>query len=161
MGAEFTYLHSIPGRLRVKVPEVKRSPEAAERLERGLRDLVPVGEVRANPRTGNVLVRYEPGGTGPDRIIEAIRALGYLRGAGAELGTGPAAQATRIGETLLDALSSAASKLLLEAIFGPIGGGVLGTLLVGAESVGVRIAPEGLGRRAGEIPPLEGRRAVA
>src|SRR3954465_13473825 len=113
MVADFDYLHSIPGRLRVKVPEVKRSPEAAMRVERRLGELEAVREVRANPLTGNILVLYDPGGTGPERIIEALRPPGSLRSPR----PGAMAETSQAGGTLMDVLAWAASRFLLEAIF--------------------------------------------
>jgi hypothetical protein len=157
MVADFDYIHSIPGRLRVKVPEVKRSPEAAMRVQRRLSELEAVREVRANPLTGNVLVLYEPGGTGPDRIIEAIRAPGYLRSPR----PGPMVETSRPGGKLMDALAWVASKFLLEAIFGPVAGGVLGGLLVDVDLTGAWDGPAGRARRAGEAPSLGKPCAVA
>jgi copper chaperone CopZ len=53
------YLHILDGRLRIKVPEVKRSPEKALQVEETLQSLNGVTHVKANPTTGNVLVLFE------------------------------------------------------------------------------------------------------
>src|SRR4051794_37197486 len=158
MVADFDYIHSIPGRLRVKVPEVKRSPEAAMRVQRRLSELEAVREVRANPLTGNVLVLYDRGGTGPDRIIEAIRAPGYLRSPR----PGPMVEASQARGKLMYIFAWATSRFLLEAIFGPVAGGLLGGLLVdGNLLAGAWVGPAGRARRAGEALSLARPRAVA
>ncbi len=41
------YVHAINGRMRVKVPEVKRSPRFARRIEKWLGSIDGIREVRA------------------------------------------------------------------------------------------------------------------
>ena len=43
----------------------------------------------------------------------------------------------------MDALSSAATKFLLDAVFGPVAGGLLGGLLVSVDLAGARGVPAG------------------
>jgi hypothetical protein len=54
------YIHSIPGRLRIKTPFLKGNPQLAEKL----RDLIPNGpEVHSttvNTLTGSLTVLYNP-----------------------------------------------------------------------------------------------------
>ena len=54
-----SYLHTLDGRLRIQVPEVKRSPKKALHVEETLQSLEGVHHVKANPTTGNVLVLFE------------------------------------------------------------------------------------------------------
>jgi hypothetical protein len=54
-----SYFHILDGRLRIQVPEVKRSPKKALQVEKTLQSLEGVTHVKANPTTGNVLVLFE------------------------------------------------------------------------------------------------------
>ena len=54
-----TYIHSLEGRLRIKIRMVRYAPEKALELENHLKRIDGVQEVRANPTTGNVLVLYD------------------------------------------------------------------------------------------------------
>lgn len=49
----------IPGRLRLKVDEVRRSPEYAARLRDTLGRVLGIHGVEINTLTGSVLVRYD------------------------------------------------------------------------------------------------------
>ena len=50
----------VPGRLRIAVPGLRGREEMADRVERSVGDLDGVRDVRANPRTGNALVLFDP-----------------------------------------------------------------------------------------------------
>lgn len=67
-------IHHIPGRIRIRLPDVKGSPEAARRVESELRALEGVRGAQANPITGSVLVRYDAGHFDPTPLIRAHRA---------------------------------------------------------------------------------------
>ncbi|MGA7578457.1 MAG: hypothetical protein ACLQUW_05870 [Desulfobaccales bacterium] len=46
-----TYVHALEGRLRIKLPEIKRAALKALEVERHLRELAGVESVSANPTT--------------------------------------------------------------------------------------------------------------
>lgn len=73
------YVHTIEGRLRIKVPEVKGSSRRARDIECQFRMLTPIEYVSANPVTGNVLFLYDAGSTSDAEIVDAVHAVGYLR----------------------------------------------------------------------------------
>jgi hypothetical protein len=73
------YIHMLNGRLRIKVPEVKGLPMKAVELEGALWNIDGIIFVRANPTTGNVLVRYDPVRIGQDEVLGVLQRLGYLR----------------------------------------------------------------------------------
>jgi len=52
-------VHAIPGRVRLKVDEVRANPTLAEAIEDRLVSVPGISWVEANPRTGSVLVVYE------------------------------------------------------------------------------------------------------
>jgi Heavy metal associated domain 2 len=74
----FEYVHAINGRIRVKVPEVKRSLKFARRIEAWLGSFEGIHEVRANPVTGNVLILHDPERIAGREILAALIAAGYM-----------------------------------------------------------------------------------
>src|SRR5690349_12287281 len=73
------YLHVLDGRLRIKLPQVKGSPQSALAVEQLLLRLDGVTDVTANPTTGNVLVLFTSAVIGQHDIIAALQKTGYLR----------------------------------------------------------------------------------
>jgi hypothetical protein len=73
-----TYVHSLEGRLRIKLPKIKRALREALEVELRLQQLTGVEEVSANPTTGNVLILYNPRLLGQGEIISFLMELGYL-----------------------------------------------------------------------------------
>ncbi|HMB07616.1 MAG TPA: hypothetical protein VKP69_28280 [Isosphaeraceae bacterium] len=113
----FEYVHAIEGRLRIKVPEVKRSPEMARRIEGQFRALAGVLEVGANPVTGNVLFHYDPDRIEPYAIMGTLVALGYMKETALDrpaAGAGDLAErwADRAGATLAQALARVVLRFL-------------------------------------------------
>lgn len=71
------YVHVLDGRVRVKVPAIRRRETAAQALKNDLSCLDGVLTVQANSMTGNVLVRFD------HKIVDAteiIAAIGHLSG---------------------------------------------------------------------------------
>jgi copper chaperone CopZ len=75
-------LHVLDGRLRIKVPEVKRAPLKAAEVTHALQRLHGITYAHANPTTGNVLVFFEPRTVGPRQIEQALRDIGCLTDSG-------------------------------------------------------------------------------
>jgi Heavy metal associated domain 2 len=61
-------IHHHPGRLRVRAAALRDDGERFERLSRALDETAGILAVTHNPRTGSVLVEYEPGLVEPDAI---------------------------------------------------------------------------------------------
>lgn len=60
MGLEdITVVHAIPGRIRLKVAEVRHNPALAAEIQGRLSTVQGIQKVEANPRTGSVLVLYQ------------------------------------------------------------------------------------------------------
>jgi copper chaperone CopZ len=72
------YLHALDGRLRIKIPQVKGSPQRALAVEQFLLGLAGITDVTANPTTGNVLVLFTSAAIGQHAIITALQKAGYL-----------------------------------------------------------------------------------
>jgi hypothetical protein len=74
----FAYLHSLDGRMRIKIPRVRGSAENAARIEAQLVTFPGIDHVRANPTTGNVLILYTPADIAQRDILRALRRLRWL-----------------------------------------------------------------------------------
>jgi copper chaperone CopZ len=73
-----TYVHALEGRLRIKLPKIKRALREALEVELRLQQVTGVKEVSANPTTGNVLILYNPREISQGEIISFLMELGYL-----------------------------------------------------------------------------------
>jgi Ca2+-transporting ATPase len=82
-----SYLHILDGRLRVKVPAVKRSVEQANRIESEIRKLEGVREVKANPATGNVLVHFDHQVLQHTHILDLLKEQGGFSAPAAAVAT--------------------------------------------------------------------------
>ncbi|MCU0560852.1 MAG: heavy-metal-associated domain-containing protein [Desulfobacterales bacterium] len=72
------YCHHVPGRLRVKLPDLKRKPAAADRVQKILDGLKGVIAVKVTPLTGSVVVHYDPDRTTHDRILAPLQDHGLF-----------------------------------------------------------------------------------
>jgi hypothetical protein len=51
--------HQVPGRIRLKVPKVKESPELIEQIKQMFNVIPGIQEVTVNPTTGSVVLHYD------------------------------------------------------------------------------------------------------
>jgi cation transport ATPase len=51
--------HSIPGRVRLKVPNVKENPELVDQIKQMFNAIPGIEEVTVNPTTGSVVLHYD------------------------------------------------------------------------------------------------------
>ena len=72
LAQEPSLVHSVPGRLRVHLPEL--SVGNRRDLENALRHQPGIQSVQANPDTGNVLIRFSPGVTDDRTVLDAVKA---------------------------------------------------------------------------------------
>jgi hypothetical protein len=70
--------HVIEGRLRVKVPEIKRAPLKATEVLQALRRVRGVSHVQTNLTTGSVLVLFESDLLSPEQIVLILQSIGCL-----------------------------------------------------------------------------------
>jgi copper chaperone CopZ len=73
-----SYSHVTPGRLRIKIPKVKGSPDTAQQVERDLRNVKGVNSVTANPLTGNALILFDDQYLTHSDLIDVLIMQGYL-----------------------------------------------------------------------------------
>ena len=57
---EFTVIHALPGRVRLKVAGIKNNPGLAQEIKQRLSSKAGVSRVQINPITGSVLMHYDP-----------------------------------------------------------------------------------------------------
>lgn len=76
--AHSSYVHVTTGRLRLKVPKIKRSDSLAGRVEDLLVKIEGVTSAEANPITGNVLVRFDSNVIDHDDVISCLHSNGFF-----------------------------------------------------------------------------------
>ena len=74
--SQYGAVHALPGRLRVKVAGIKKSPQTAGQVEQALRQEPGVTAVGANPVTGSVLVHFDPSHTCPAILLRHLEPYG-------------------------------------------------------------------------------------
>lgn len=73
------YIHTLEGRLRIKVPEIKGSPVRAGELEKQVSWQSGIDYIKANPTTGNVLIYYDSQKIEQENILRTLQESGYLQ----------------------------------------------------------------------------------
>ena len=63
---EFTIVHMLPGRVRLKLAELKNNPDLARYLKQRLCRHAGISRVEVNPTTGSILMHYDP------RVIDLL-----------------------------------------------------------------------------------------
>jgi copper chaperone CopZ len=73
-----SYLHVLDGRIRIKIPKVRHDPCVASAMVQVLEKMAGVTYVRANTKTGNVLVQFDSQIIHYDQIIQSLKDMVYL-----------------------------------------------------------------------------------
>jgi copper chaperone CopZ len=72
------YVHSIPGRLRVRTPKLKHSTIQAKKVEAVLHDFGGVDDVSVNVVTGSIVILYDPDLVQAEAILKKLQDHRYL-----------------------------------------------------------------------------------
>lgn len=72
------YLHEVPGRLRIKLPELRRNDELADELQRELNSLYGVESTMVNTVTGSVIVHHDAEIIGSGSILAFLASEKYI-----------------------------------------------------------------------------------
>jgi copper chaperone CopZ len=72
------YLHEIPGRLRVRIPNLKRNPQNAWDIQVLLKNLPGVKSISTNTVTGSIIVYYDPQLVNTAAIVNVLAREGYI-----------------------------------------------------------------------------------
>lgn len=75
-----SYVHHVPGRLRVRAAAVKGSEEKAAAVRALLEPVSGVRSVAANPLTGSVTIHYDQQVTNHLRLMDLLDERGYFLG---------------------------------------------------------------------------------
>ena len=73
--ASVELLHATPGRIRLRIPEIKVNPALASVLHKQLSSFQGVHRVEANPLTGSLVVHHDGAAETRDRIVRNIEAF--------------------------------------------------------------------------------------
>ncbi len=101
------YIHSIPGRLRVKTPLVKGNQEKAKDVEGLLNCCQGVEKTKANPLTGSIVVNYDHKTVSERSIINVLENTGYFK-----------KDQAQTNDQYIHGAASKAGKLVWDALFG-------------------------------------------
>jgi hypothetical protein len=116
------YVHSIPGRLRVRSRAFRKQPDKAETARSLLGNLAGVRSVDANAITGSLLIRYDEEIVNSARVLSALAAEGLIEHLPSP---GPSPQASKrsiaprwseVTESLSDALLDVMADLLADKL---------------------------------------------
>ncbi len=72
------YVHDIPGRLRVKIPQAKGRPDTAQEIEKLLRAIEGIDSTASNTTTGSVVINYNSRTLSSDKVLSALNQKGWL-----------------------------------------------------------------------------------
>lgn len=67
------YYHALEGRIRIKIPELKRSPSKSKEINQHLTNCRGINYVQANQTTGNVLILYDSQELSQPEIIAILK----------------------------------------------------------------------------------------
>lgn len=71
-------IHHVPGRLRIRIPELKRNVQALENIVALAKPLNGIRSVELNPLTSSILIRYHPAQISAPGILRALKLHGPL-----------------------------------------------------------------------------------
>jgi copper chaperone CopZ len=74
----FTYLHSTPGRMRIRVPDRRGDERFCREMEQKLTRNPGITQVRANPLTGSVLILFDPRRVDDRQILADLGQMGLV-----------------------------------------------------------------------------------
>jgi hypothetical protein len=72
------YIHHTPGRLRIRIPSIRKNPTEAEKVKM-LLSLHGINKIKANPLTGSVVVTYDMEKLSYSHLLEILKENGYYR----------------------------------------------------------------------------------
>lgn len=72
------YVHEVPGRMRIKIPDIKGNRALADELQCFLTDISGVESATANTVTGSVLITHDPDALSSKEIIRRLAQEDYL-----------------------------------------------------------------------------------
>ena len=105
-----TYLHHTPGRLRIKIPSIKRNPAEAAVAAELVESHEGVMRCNANNVTGSLLIQYDQTATDANTVLQLLKDRGYVEGSTA------ADQSVRQLESIVFRVGEAIVKAMAMAV---------------------------------------------
>lgn len=72
------YVHEVPGRVRIKIPMLKRNKKEAETLRGILEEMEGVVSTSTNTVTGSVVINYDDDLVSSQHLLDTLADLGYI-----------------------------------------------------------------------------------
>jgi hypothetical protein len=101
------YLHHVPGRIRIKIPQIKHRPDQAGKIREMLKEQGGISQMNINLSTGSVVVYYDPETLTATQILTLLKHNGFFDEA-----------MTYGAPEEIDRISSKACETFGKAIFG-------------------------------------------
>ena len=73
-----THIHHVPGRLRVRVPQIKKSQQKAAVVRSILHEMHGISSAAPNLVTVSIVIHYDPDSTNAESILILLRERGYV-----------------------------------------------------------------------------------
>lgn len=119
------YVHSVPGRLRLKISQLRDRNQAAE-AEARLGAIPSVKSAAANPATGSLTISYDERRLSVEDLWESLAAQGYVSGGWPGLAVSSRSSASdtdsawisrAVAAALLDAVLQHSARAVVRALF--------------------------------------------
>jgi copper chaperone CopZ len=78
MGNSNYYIHHVPGRLRIRTPEMKSNHAASDEVKKMLSTMRGILTIYINLTTGSIIVHYDPDILHYKEIVNALHNQGYF-----------------------------------------------------------------------------------
>lgn len=96
-GSVETYIHHLPGRLRVRIARVKNNSPVAQSLYRLLRDAPGVSSVTVSLTTGSVLIHYDVSKMSATALLQRMRVRDRVTALNSAMALVPPRSKSRLG----------------------------------------------------------------
>jgi hypothetical protein len=73
-----SYVHHVPGRLRVRIPALRNNPYEIENVS-AILNIRGTYKIKANPLTGSLVITYNPDMITAHQLLDIMVAQGYYR----------------------------------------------------------------------------------
>ncbi|MEJ2716596.1 MAG: hypothetical protein P8182_05580 [Deltaproteobacteria bacterium] len=72
------HLHELPGRLRVKIPQLKRNEIGAQKAQIFLEEIAGISSASVNALTGSIVIKFDPKVISSREIVTLLTQEGYI-----------------------------------------------------------------------------------
>lgn len=114
------YIHHIAGRLRLKLPQIRKEPQRAREIQSATGRINGVTSVEANIVTGSLLIRYDKDKVDVETIMSSMREMGLpsapARARAAQHRPAPSPLADKVVNVLVEKLIERSAIALVGAL---------------------------------------------